>query len=360
MNAAEHLRERGGSRVVDSVGGRPRDAASTHDAGSASGSSSVAQQARRARVAGLGAVGDQLKKSALARRLRDSAVSWFRAGLFNVSPTLLAMYTFYEAWGRLPNFHNPTTFDEKLQWLMLYWRHPLKTICADKYAVRAYVEEHGFGRALPELLGVYEDPNLIELHALPERFALKCTHASGFNVICTDRTKLNWPASRRMLTRWLRKDISKVCGEIHYSSIPPRIVCEEYLEDGTGGPPIDYKVYCFSGIAHCTMTCLDRRVGARTKFVFCDRDWHRFLPYNQTSVRATSTLPRPAAYDEMIAIAEELSKPFPFVRVDFYDIRGKAVFGEMTFTPNGCVDPGYTEVAERDLGRLITLPPKLL
>lgn len=32
-------------------------------------------------------------------------------------------------------------------------------------------------------------------------------------------------------------------------------------------------------------------------------------------------------------MAEILAKPFPFVRVDLYNINGKIYFSEMTFTP---------------------------
>ena len=35
----------------------------------------------------------------------------------------------------------------------------------------------------------------------------------------------------------------------------------------------------------------------------------------------------------MINISEKLAKPFPFVRVDLYNIDGKIYFSEMTFTP---------------------------
>ncbi|WP_295160171.1 ATP-grasp fold amidoligase family protein, partial [Selenomonas sp. AE3005] len=36
--------------------------------------------------------------------------------------------------------------------------------------------------------------------------------------------------------------------------------------------------------------------------------------------------------------AERLSKPFPFVRADFYLEKGKVTFGELTFTPCGGFD----------------------
>ena len=33
----------------------------------------------------------------------------------------------------------------------------------------------------------------------------------------------------------------------------------------------------------------------------------------------------------MVRYAELLSKPFPHARIDFYDIKGKILFGEVTF-----------------------------
>jgi len=71
-------------------------------------------------------------------------------------------------------------------------------------------------------------------------------------------------------------------------------------------------------------------------------------------------IPKPDAYAEMIEAARELSAPFPFVRVDLYSFRGKVVFGEMTFTPNGCVDIDLTDLAQNTMGDLIVLPAKRL
>jgi len=46
--------------------------------------------------------------------------------------------------------------------------------------------------------------------------------------------------------------------------------------------------------------------------------------------------------------------------MDFYSIKGRAIIGEMTFTPNGCVDPNLTEIAQKVMGDLIILPEKIL
>jgi hypothetical protein len=47
----------------------------------------------------------------------------------------------------------------------------------------------------------------------------------------------------------------------------------------------------------------------------------------------------PESLGLMIEASEKLSNGFPFVRVDFYEINEKPVFGEMTFTPGaGLID----------------------
>lgn len=297
-----------------------------------------------------------LKKSKLIMNCYEWISRKFRACLYTLSPALLAKYSFLKVRGRLPNLKKPQSFDEKLQWLMLYWRHPLKTQCADKYAMRSYVEEHGLGHILPELLGVYEKSSEINFATLPERFVLKCTHGCGFNIICKSKNDLDWEDAKRKLDSWMKTDISKVCGEIHYAQMKPRIICECYLDDLSGGVPNDYKVYCFDGKAHCTMVCTERGEGERAKFDIYDRMWGEKLPYSKSSLHADRSIPKPEAFEEIIDAAERLSKPFPFVRMDFYSIKGKTLIGEMTFTPNGCIDTGYTDLAQRELGKLIKLP----
>ena len=37
------------------------------------------------------------------------------------------------------DLENPKTFNEKLQWLKLYYHNPLMTKCADKYLAREYI-----------------------------------------------------------------------------------------------------------------------------------------------------------------------------------------------------------------------------
>lgn len=301
-----------------------------------------------------------LKRNSLITSAYKAGFSWCIAALYKASPVLLAKLRYRVIRGKWPDLKNPRSFDEKLLWLMLYWRHPLKSVCADKYTMRSYVKEHGMEHVLPDLLGVYEHSHEINFKRLPERFVLKCTHGCGFNIICTDRKDFDAVKSRRQLDAWMRVDFSKVYGEVHYASLKPRIVCEPFLDDLSSGLPCDYKVYCFNGEAHCTMACTDRTIDNHSaKYDLYDRTWTRRLPYSKSSLLANRDVPRPEAYEEMIGVAERLSRPFPFVRMDFYSVKGRAVLGEMTFTPGGCIDTGYTELGQQELGRMIRLPERI-
>jgi hypothetical protein len=246
-------------------------------------------------------------------------------------------------------------------WLMLYWQHPLKSQCADKYAMRTYVSEHGLEHLLPELLGVYENSGEINFDTLPECFCLKCTHGCGFNIICKNKNEMDAGEAKKNLDAWLKADFSKAYGEIHYARIKPRILCEAYLGGRNGNLPDDYKVFCFHGKAHFTMVCTERKLnGYGATYEYYDREWGHKLPYSKSATHTDRMLPRPEAYDEMIHAADILSKPFPFVRMDFYCINGNAIIGEMTFTPAGCIDTGYTDAAQRSMGEWIKLPERLV
>ena len=102
--------------------------------------------------------------------------------------------------------------------------------------------------------------------------------------------------------------------------------------------PEDYKFYCFHGRADCVMLCVGRDEGW-PKFYFFDRDF-RLLRINRDSQAAPEdfTLLKPAGLDEAFAIADRLSKPFDFVRVDLYLTPRGVRFGELTFTPAAALD----------------------
>ena len=68
-----------------------------------------------------------------------------------------------------------------------------------------------------------------------------------------------------------------------------------------------------------------------------------------------SVLNRPENLEPMIEYARILAKPFPQVRVDFYDIEGNIYFGELTFTSLRGMMNYFTQEALNDMGEKIDL-----
>ena len=90
---------------------------------------------------------------------------------------------FYNKMGRNVELENPVKFNDKIQWLKLYWYDSIATKCADKYEVREFVSERIGSKYLNELYGVYESVDEIDISKLPQKFVLKGTHGSGFNAV---------------------------------------------------------------------------------------------------------------------------------------------------------------------------------
>ena len=259
------------------------------------------------------------------------------------------------------NFHrgihlrNPRTLDEKIQWLKLntYRDNPLVTQCADKYLVRAYVEECGCGEILNDLLYVWDRPSDIRWECLPESFVIKCNHGCGYNLLCRDKAGLDIREAQERLTAWYNEDYWKISAEIQYRRIPKKLVCERFIGDGSS--LYDYKYYCFNGKAQYVMVCTGRELGT-PKFYFFDRDWN-FCPITRDGKQAPAgfTLPKPAAFDKMTEYADKLCKPFPFVRTDLYNVEGKVIFGELTFTPASGLDTNRLPETDLFFGGILKL-----
>ena len=159
--------------------------------------------------------------------------------------------------GRFLNLKNPKTWSEKLLWLNKYWQPELKSICADKYAVRDFVKDKGFEYILIPLLGVWENADDIDFNILPKRFVLKCNHGCGWNIICEDKEKLDIEGSKNKLNRWMKIDLGEITSEVHYHYIKPFIICEEFLPVQDYRDLKDFKIHCFNGIPEFIGVCYE-------------------------------------------------------------------------------------------------------
>lgn len=255
--------------------------------------------------------------------------------------------------GYHPNFENPKSFNEKLQWLKLNWHDPLATICADKFTVRNYVKEKGLEHILPKLYGVYEKVSDIDFDNLPNKFVLKASHGSGMTIICRDKSKLNVNIAKKKLKRWLKLNYYYLNGEWVYKDCKPRIICEKLIESEDKRPPKDYKFFCFNGKPEFLFVASDR--GIATKFDFFTCEWEH-IPVKQHYPNSEILPEKPKRFAEMLKISEKLAEGFPHVRIDLYNENGKIIFGEMTFFHFSGTQPFEPVKYDFEFGKYIKLP----
>lgn len=233
--------------------------------------------------------------------------------------------------GKELNLDNPETFDEKIQWLKLNDRNPLKTKLADKYEAREWVKEKIGEKYLIPLLGVWDSFDDIDFSKLPERFILKTNHGCGFNYI-VNKDNMNIEEIKNKFEKWLNINFAFVNGfELHYKNIKPKIIAEEFILKDETEKLLEYKILCIHGEPVLIRVISDRFGEVDRKFF--DTQW-TFFPLYEGQKNEGKGSKRPSNLEEILEISKTLSKDFPLVRVDLYLTSDSQIkFGELTFTP---------------------------
>lgn len=274
----------------------------------------------------------------LAQRIWDSAR--YRTGLLAeaILPELAldvtaALMRHRASVGVFPNLVKPSSFNEKVLHRIVFDRRPILVRMQDKYAVRGYVAERVGDDILPRLYWVTRTPADIPFDDLPARFVVKPTHGSGWYALVSDKAQID---RRELLERcngWLSQNYYRGEREHVYKHIEPRILVEEYVDDGSGPYPTRYKLYVFHGRTRAIYAGIGSP--GRSASAFYGRSWERLPACFATEGEIEGNLIRPRHLDQMIAYAEALANGLDFIRVDLYDTATKPYFGELTTTPGG-------------------------
>ena len=257
--------------------------------------------------------------------------------------------------GRKLNLKDPKRFTEKLQVYKMKYRNPDMLCCTDKYEIRKYIKEKGFGDYLIPLIGVYEKVEDIDYSKLPNQFVAKSTDGGGGNqvLVCNDKFTLVEADFKERLNGWMSayKAIKQVGREWAYENgYPRRIIIEEFI--GNSNEDLkDYKFFCFNGKVSYIYGISDRRIGKSAKFGVYDSDFNKLDVSRNDERPQEVALPKPLNFDLMKSIAEGLSKDFPHVRVDLYNIAGRIYFGELTFYDGSGYMTFSPDSFDEELGR---------
>ena len=274
--------------------------------------------------------------------------------LYKVSPELTLKALFLLKKKKKLDLKNPKTFNQKLQWIKLYDKNPLMPVCCDKYTVRKFVEEQGCGDILNELYWSGFDPDEIPYDSLPEKFVIKVTHGSTFNIIVKNKAGLDRAKTAETLRKWLKAKFIPCYGEWFYGVEKPRIIVEKFIEDDSGDLK-DYKVYCFNGEPRMIHVHSGRFTDHRNDIY--DPDWN-YMAGKRFAFENSQPVPPPEALDQLLRCSKILCKNFLHVRTDFYIANGKLIFGELTFTDGSGFDPIYPYSFDEEVGSWLKLPER--
>lgn len=270
------------------------------------------------------------------RILRSRKLRIFLLSLLNWIPdTLMVRVQYRIKTGRRLNLKNPQRFTEKLQIYKLKYRNLDMLRCTDKYEVRRYVEETGYGQYLIPLIGLYNHTDDIDYTSLPHKFVAKTTDGGGGSqvLICNNKSLLPEAKFKKQLNEWMSAHKTKkhFAREWAYENEYQRRIIIEDLIGHEGEDLIDYKFFCFNGEVKYIYGISDRNLGRNVSLGIYDSDFNK-LNIHRTDERIQDRpLPKPLNFETMKEIANGLSKAFPHVRVDLYNIDGHIYFGELTF-----------------------------
>lgn len=259
---------------------------------------------------------------------------------------------------------NPKTLNEKIQWLKLYDRTPLHTICADKIGVRNHVKNIIGQEYLVPLLDILDNPKELKHANMPNKpFIIKTNHDSGSYKIIRNKDDIkNWDKIRKFFNKSLNTNYYYKSKEWQYKNIPPKVFIEELLITKEGEIPKDYKFHCFNGSPEYIQLDFERGSENHSRNWY-DKNWNRAEFHwaikkknGKETLPNNIDVPKPTSLNKMLELAKKLSEPFSYVRVDFYLVDEIIYFGEITFHHDSGFRPIIPMSWDYNLGNLVNLP----
>jgi TupA-like ATPgrasp len=251
------------------------------------------------------------------------------------------------------NLARPKTFNEKLQWLKLFHHDPILTVMADKIAMKDLVAERVGAQHVIPTIATFSSADELTQESLKSSCVLKLNNGSGEVLFMDDPGNIDLTALRERVATWLLPSRNHYfySAEWCYRDIPSRILAEPII-----APPadlVDYKIFCFSGVPRLAMTCSERQAGLKVDFL--DTEWTH-LPFRRHYPNSAKSIPAPASLESMLTLAARLSHGLPFLRVDFYEVNGRLLVGELTPYPGNGMEPFQPYEWDERLGDWLVLP----
>ena len=269
-------------------------------------------------------------------------------------PKRLSEKIYFSVFNKKINWENPQTLNEKIHWLKFYSDTSQWVKLADKYEVRKYIIKCGFEHLLNDLYAKYDSVDEIDISKLPPSFVLKANNGCGDTLVVKDKSKITNKEIKKYFGKITKERYGVFTAEPHYLQIPLCIIAEKLLEidaSSISSSLIDYKFFCFDGEVKSILVCFNRK-GSYCDLLSYDINWN--LKKDSIPPPSSYEIPKPQSLSLMLEACKVLSNGFPVVRIDFYEIAEKPVFGEMTFSSGAGFIDYYTPEFLDELGSYVT------
>ena len=247
---------------------------------------------------------------------------------------------YFMSFGRQLNLKTPKTFNEKIQWLLLYDHRKDYVTYVDKIKVKTVIDRMlGEGYTIPTIK-IWDNADDIDINELPEQFVLKCNHDSGSVFVCRNKTDFDIEGIKKKLKTALKTNYYWGSREWPYKYVKPLVFAEQYLEESPESRQTgitDYKFFVFNGEVKMLYISKGLEDHTTASISFYDINGKE-MPFHRKDFRPIGEpLKLPDNYEEMLKICRKIAGVInnDFVRVDLYSVKGKVYFSELTFYPCG-------------------------
>ncbi|MCQ2581155.1 MAG: hypothetical protein MJ164_03215, partial [Alphaproteobacteria bacterium] len=226
---------------------------------------------------------------------------------------------------------------------------------ADKFLVRRWVARKIGKKYLIPLLGVYDYFDEIDFDKLPNEFVIKCNHGSGYNIIVSDKSKLDLDDARKKINSWMSEDFAFKNGcELHYHNIKHKIIIEEYIDPSLSNYEI--QLWTFNGKIKFVSVETNKTEDVLCRGVFYPNGKQCEFQVTPSHYKNMNFIPCIKSFKKALKIGKKLLLKTPYVRIDFIDLKGDIKFREMTFTSGSGLSKIVPEIYTNMLGDWIKLP----
>lgn len=259
----------------------------------------------------------------------------FKGFLRHNFPKLYATILFYKYHGYKLNIIEPVSFSHKIMYRKANWNDQRYVDLSDKVKVKDHVARLIGNQYVNPSIGVYDDLSIVQLKEVIKEYGelfIKANHNSGpVYRVCPlmDDDKLRYILND--IHKQLKVDFGEINQEPWYSHIKRKILLEKRLYDAGRDDLLDYKFHVFNDKGRKTIFLqvdYDRNSNHSRSFFDVELNW---IPFTTEYPIVYTKIDKPENYDLMIEFTKILSLDFEYVRVDFYNLSGRIVFGELTF-----------------------------